>query len=212
MKDLIEDARREKVREEELRGLSGYNGRRNAPPAYAAGIEDDNNNNTAPPRSDSPAPPGGANRRGRSRGGTQGNLRSASPGVRSNASNDNKGKGKGKFDSRKMGCMYFNQGKGSCLKADRCTFSHDPSIPVYVPKGKGKGKRKGSSSSRPASPAGRSGRDTSRGRDTPRRGESPRRSSRGRSIDPSKYKTKPCDNFAKGTCTFGDRCTFKHND
>ena len=31
MKDLIEDARREKVREEELRGLSGYNGRRNAP-------------------------------------------------------------------------------------------------------------------------------------------------------------------------------------
>ena len=46
--------------------------------------------------------------------------------------NDTKGKGKGKFDSRKMGCMYFNQGKGSCLKADRCTFSHDPSIPVYV--------------------------------------------------------------------------------
>ena len=38
--------------------------------------------------------------------------------------------------------MYFNQGKGSCLKAGRCTFSHDPNIPVYVPKGKGKGKRK----------------------------------------------------------------------
>ena len=92
-----------------------------------------------PPRSGTPAPPGGANQRGRSRGKTRGNLRSASPGVRSNASNDNKGKGKGKFDSRKMGCMYFHQGKGSCLKADRCTFSHDPSIPVYVPKGKGKG-------------------------------------------------------------------------
>ena len=44
MKDLIEDARREKVREEELRGLSGYHGRRerNLPPAYAAGIEDSN--------------------------------------------------------------------------------------------------------------------------------------------------------------------------
>ena len=40
MKDLIEDARREKVREEQLRGLSGYVGRRQAPPAYAAGIED----------------------------------------------------------------------------------------------------------------------------------------------------------------------------
>ena len=45
MKDLIEDAGGEKVREEELRGLSGYSGRRNAPPAYAAGIEDYNNNN-----------------------------------------------------------------------------------------------------------------------------------------------------------------------
>ena len=53
---------------------------------------------------------------------------------------------------------------------------------------------------------------TPRGRDTPRRGASPRRNSRGRSIDPSKYKIKPCENFAKGTCTFGDRCTFKHND
>ena len=29
-----------------------------------------------------------------------------------------------------MGFMYFNQEKGSCLKADQCTFSHDPSIPV----------------------------------------------------------------------------------
>ena len=132
MKDLIEDARREKVREEELRRLSGYNGRRNAPPAYAAGIEDNSNNNIAPPRSETPAPPGGAKQRGRSRGKTRGNLRGASPGVRSNASNDNKGKGKGKFDSRKMGCMYFNQGKGSCLKADRCTFSHDPSTVSYT--------------------------------------------------------------------------------
>ena len=133
VKDLIEGAGREKVREEELRGFSGYNGRRNPPPAYAAGIEDNNNNNNAPPRAEIPAPNGGGNRRGRSR--ARGTQRSASPGVRSTASNDAKGKGKGKFDSRKMGCMYFNQGKGSCLKADRCTFSHDPNIPVYVPKG-----------------------------------------------------------------------------
>ena len=165
MKDLIEDARREKVREEELRGLSGYVGRRQAPPAYAAGIEDNNKNYTAPAKGETPTPTKGAKERGRSRN-RRGQLRSASPGVRSNSSNssnDNKGKGKGKFDSRKMGCMYFNQGKGSCLKADRCTFSHDPNIPVYVPKGKGKGKRKGSSSSRSASPAGRSDRDSSRG-------------------------------------------------
>ena len=109
MKDLIEDARREKVREEELRGLSGYNGTRNAPPAYAAGIEDNNNNNNkdAPPRDDTSAPNGGANRRGRSR--ARGTQRSASPGVRSNTSNDNKGKGTGKFDSKKMGCMYFKK-------------------------------------------------------------------------------------------------------
>ena len=53
--------------------------------------------------------------------------------------------------------------------------------------------------------------ETPREDDTPRGGVSPRRSSRGRSIDPSKYKTKPCDNFARVTCTFGDRCTFKHN-
>ena len=108
--------------------------------------------------------------------------------------------------------MYFNQGKGSRLKADRCTFSHDPNIAVYIPKGKDKGKRKGSNSPRSASPAGRGGRDTPRGRDTRRGGSSPHRSSRGRSIDPAKYKPKPCDNFARGTCTFGDRCTFKHND
>ena len=84
------------------------------------------------PRDDTPAPNSGANRRGRSR--ARGTLRSASPGVRSNTSNDNKGKGKGKFDSKKMGCIYFNHVKGSCLKADRCTFSHDPSTPVYIPK------------------------------------------------------------------------------
>ena len=93
MKDLIEDARREKVREEELRGLSGYNGRRNPPPAYAAGIEDDSNNNDnndVPPRADAPAPNGGVNRRGHSR--ARGTQRSASPGVRSTASNDIKGK------------------------------------------------------------------------------------------------------------------------
>ena len=83
MKDLIEDARREKVREEELRGLSGYNGRPNAPPAYAAGIEVNDNNN-APPGNDTPAPNGGASRRGRSR--ARGTQRSASPGVRSNTS------------------------------------------------------------------------------------------------------------------------------
>ena len=103
MKDLVEDARREKVRAEELRGLSGYNGRRNPPPAYAAGIED--NSNDAPPRADTPAPNGGVNRRGRSR--ARGTQRSASLGVRSFASNDTKGKGKGKFDSRKIGMYVF---------------------------------------------------------------------------------------------------------
>ena len=78
MKDLIEDARREKVREEKLRG------RRNPPPAYAAGIEDNNNNNNnnnndVPPRADTPAPNGGVNRRGRIR--ARGTQRSASLGV-----------------------------------------------------------------------------------------------------------------------------------
>ena len=183
MKDIIEDARREKVREEGLRGLSGYNGRRerNHPHAYAAGLEDSN----APPRAETPAPNGGGNGRGCSR--ARRTQRSASPGVRSTASNDAKGKGKGKFDSKKMGCMYFHQGKGSCLKADRCKFSHDPNIAVYIPRGKGKGKRKGSNSPRSASPAGRGGRDTPRGCDTPRGGSSPRRSSRGSSPDPAKY-------------------------
>ena len=42
MEDLIEDARREEVRKEEFRGLSGDNGRRerNPPLVYAAGIEE----------------------------------------------------------------------------------------------------------------------------------------------------------------------------
>ena len=26
----------------------------------------------------------------------------------------------------------------------------------------------------------------------------------------SKYKTKLCDNFTKGSCTFGERCHFAH--
>ena len=165
MKNIIEDARRDKAREDELRGLSGYtgNGRGRQPtPAYPARQED----NTVVPRTETPAPNGGGNDgRGRSR--ARRTQRSASPGVRSTASNDTKGKGKGKFDSRKMGCMYFSQGKGSCLKVDRCTFSHDPNVAVYVPKGKGKGKRKGSNSPRSASPAGRGGRDTPRGGSSP---------------------------------------------
>ena len=130
MKNIIEDARRDKVREDELRGLSGYTGSgrgRQPTPVYPARQED----NTVAPRPETPAPNGGGDGgRGRSR--AHRTQRSASPGVRSIASNGIKGKGKGKFNSRKMGCMYFNQGKGSCLKADRCTFSHDPNVAVYV--------------------------------------------------------------------------------
>ena len=80
----------EKVREEELRGLSGYVGRRQAPPAYAAGIEDNNKNFTAPAKGETPTPTVGAKERGRSRK-IRGNLRSASPGVRSNSSNSSNG-------------------------------------------------------------------------------------------------------------------------
>ena len=123
MKDLIEDARREKVREEELRGLSGYHGRRerNLSLAYAAGIEDSN----VPPTADTPAPNGGGNRRGRSR--ARGSQRSASPGVRSTASNDIKGKGKGKFDSRKWDVYTSTKGKVHAL---RLTDAHFPTILV----------------------------------------------------------------------------------
>ena len=86
MKNIIEDARRDKVRDEDLRGLSRYTGGRgrNHPPAYAAGLEDSN----APPRAETPAPNGGGNGRGRSR--ARRAQRSASPGVRSTASNDTK--------------------------------------------------------------------------------------------------------------------------
>ena len=89
MKNIIEDARRDKVRDEELRGLSGYTGGRGRQhmPAYAAGLED----NTAPPRAETPAPNGGGNGRGLSR--ARGAQRSASAGVRSTASNDTKSKG-----------------------------------------------------------------------------------------------------------------------
>jgi len=203
MKDLIEDARRDKVREEELRGLNGGGGsRRHHMPAYPAHQETTTTNTTS-----STPNGGGGNRRRRGRS-TNRNNRSASPGVRSDSS-DSKGKGKGKFDSRTKGCMYFNQGKGTCRLADKCTFSHDPKIAVYVPKGKGKGKRSSRSPSRSASPAGR---DTPRGgRSTSPRSSSSRGSS-SRPIDQTKYKTKPCDNYARGTCTFGDRCSFRHDD
>ena len=212
MKDIIEDARRERVREEELSGLRGYNGgggggnRRERHPAYPAHID---TTNTVAPTDPAPGGGGGGSRhRGRSESRRSAN-RSASPGVRSDSGNPRgpKGGGKGKFDSKKMGCMFFNQGKGTCLKADRCTFSHDPKIAVYVPKGKGKGKRRGSNSPRRSASPG--GRDTPRGgRSTSPRGG--RSSSSGRTIDSTKYRTKPCANYARGTCTFGDRRTFKH--
>ena len=132
MKEIIEDARREQVREEELRGFSGYTGGRGRqrPPAYAAGLED----STAAQHAESPAPNGGSNGRGRST--ARRTQRSASPGVRSTASNDMKGKGKGKFDSKKTGCMYFNQGTGSCLKADRCIFPMVLTLRYMSPKEK----------------------------------------------------------------------------
>ena len=84
IKNIIEDARRDKVREDELRGFSGYTGGRGRQhtPAYATGLED----NTAAPRTETPAPNGGGNGRGRSR--ARRTLRSASPGVRSTTSND----------------------------------------------------------------------------------------------------------------------------
>ena len=204
MKDIIEDARRDKVREEELRGLNGGSGgsRRQHMPAYPA------NQDTTATNTTTPTPNSGRSNRQRRGRSTSRNHRSASPGVRSN-SGDSKGKGKGKFDSRTKGCMYFNQGKGSCRLADKCTFSHDPKIAVYVPKGKGKGKRSSRSPSRSASPAGR---DTPRGGRSSSPSRSSSRGSSSRPIDQSKYKTKPCDNYARGTCTFGDRCSFKHND
>ena len=93
MNNFIEDARRDEVREDELRGLSGYtgNGRGRQPtPAYPARQEV----NTVAPRTETPAPNGGGNGRGRSR--ARRTKRSASPGVRSTASNDTKGNGKGK--------------------------------------------------------------------------------------------------------------------
>ena len=121
MKNIIEDARRDKVRDKELRGLSGYSGgrRRNHPLAYAAGLEDDN----APPRAETPALNGGGNGRGRSR--ARRTQRSASPGVRSTASNDAEGKGKGKFDSKKWGVCILTKGK---VRALRLTGAHFPMI------------------------------------------------------------------------------------
>ena len=136
-------------------------------------------------------------RRGRSSG------RSASPGVRT-ASNE----------GRKLGCAFFNRGKGSCRLGDKCAFSHDPKLEVAnMPKGKGGGKGESSKGkggkrrrgflSRSASPVSRS---TSQG------GTSSRGSTPSRPIDTSRYKTKPCKNYANGSCTFGDRCAFMHNE
>ena len=95
MTNIIEDARKDKVREDELRGLSGYTGGRGRQhtPAYAAGLED----SAAAPRAETPAPNGGGNGRGRSR--VRRTQRGAIPGVRSTASNDTESKGKGKFET-----------------------------------------------------------------------------------------------------------------
>ena len=97
----------EKVREDELRGHAGGGRGRQPTPAYPA-----NQETTVATRTDAPAPSGdggGGSRRGRSRGRSRGGTtqRSASPGVRSSASNGTKGKGKG--TGRKMGCMYVLQ-------------------------------------------------------------------------------------------------------
>ena len=193
MKEIIETNRREAVREAELRGHAGGNRRgRQEAPAYPANMD---TNNGASTRAETPKPTRA--RRGRSTG------RSASPGVRT-TSNEN----------RKLGCAFFNRGKGSCRLGDKCAFSHDPKLEVAtMPKGKGGGKgksgkgkggkRRRGSQSRSASPASRS---PSRG------GASSRGSTPNRTIDPSRYKTKVCKNYASGSCTFGDRCAFKHEE
>ena len=117
MENIIEDARRDKVREDELRGSSGYTGGRGRQhtPAYAAGLED----NTVAPRTETPAPNGGGNGRGRSR--APRTQRGASLGMRSTASNDTKGKGTGKFDSRKWDvCILIKER----VRALRLTDAH----------------------------------------------------------------------------------------
>ena len=80
MKDIIEDARRDKVREEELRGLNGGGGgtRRQYAPAYPAN-QDSTVTNIRTTTTNSGS--GNRQRRGRS---ISRNHRSASPGVRSN--------------------------------------------------------------------------------------------------------------------------------
>ena len=100
-----------------------------------------------------------------------------------------------------LGCAYFNQGKGSCLKGDKCTFSHDPKLEVArMPKGKGKAKERALAHVLPRlldeTPL-----EEVRLLEGPARGV----------LTYNKYKTKPCINFANGNCTFGDRCKFKHN-
>ena len=100
-----------------------------------------------------------------------------------------------------MGCGYFNQGKGSCLKGDRCTFSHDPEVEVA---------RREEARAREEVLIRLAVQPRLLGAISPEVVH-PLGSSSGRPIDPTKYKTKPCDNFARGTCTLGDRCSFRHN-
>ena len=195
MKEIVEEQRRYKIRQAELRGHSGHGGRgrQPGPPAYPASLEENNNQ-----RAETPKPQGSSNRRGRSRG------RSASPAPRNNQSTSTPNKAK-------VGCLYFNKRAGSCKFGDKCHFSHDPKVEVVglanagKGKGKGKGKRKRrGSNSRSASPAG--GSNNQKGSSS--RGSTPAR----RTIDSAKYKTVDCRYSAKGNCTFGDKCAFKHNE
>ena len=111
------------------------------------------------------------------------------PSPKSHADKNKKGKGKGgrsssPVDKKKIFCNYFFN-KGGCNKGDKCLYSH--SQKVYDAKMKDK---KGRSRSR----------DSSKGR------------SKGSSSSTGPKKKTVCWQWAKGTCTCGNKCRFLHAD
>ena len=127
-------------------------------------------------------------------------------------SHTQRGKGKGKqaaVPATKSPVICRHWKNGWCDKGDACKFTHDQrqqsNTNPAAPSPKAKAKSKAKAKATPAAPNER-GRSKSRSASAGARNRSGSQGSQGWQQIPKK----PCYNYARGSCTKGDKCNFEH--